>query len=400
MAILGNMQVDPLAYIGLGLLANSGRSTQPQTVGQGLLQGLQLANQAQFSDAQMKRAQVQDKLANMQLQQAQDRQAAISGMFGGTDPNTGITWETGRQGVPQSDRMGMFARAFPEQFGQAYAQNLLPQKPVVVGESLVNPQTGQVVYQGDKQPAPGMVKDASGNWIMSPEYVEAQRKIREAGRNLTQVTVDNKGEFEFEKTYGKGLGERAVADLGAADSARKSIAQLDRLEALTRDFQTGKLAPAKSSVAAWAQELGIDPAKLGIDPNMAVNAQGIEAITNAMTVGQIGAGGFPANNFSDADRAFLQRTMPQLSTTPGGNQVIMQAMRQGFERNIDKEQMWLKARKEGKSYETFMQDWNDYVQKTPIFPRLGDDESGKQAYSSMKPGTVFLAPDGTTRIKR
>lgn len=401
MALLNN--IDPLAYIGLGLLQAGGASTTPQTVGSGLLSGLQTANQAQFAQAQAKRADVADKLANMQLQQAQDRQSAMSTLFGGTDPKSGIAWETGRQGLDPSQNVQAFAKAFPEAYGQVMAQNLGPQKPIAVGEGqvLVDPKTFKPVASGpEKQPYPGAVRDAAGNWTVDPNYLEAQKRIREAGRNLTSVTVDNKGEFEFEKTYGKGLGEKAIGDLGAADAARKSIAQLDRLNALTGDFKTGKLAPTKATVAAWAADLGIDPKALGLDPNSAINAQGIEAITNAMTVGQIGSGGFPANNFSDADRAFLQRTMPQISNTPGGNAIISQAMRQGFERNIEKEQQWLKAREQGKSYETFMQDWNRYVQNTPMFPKIAGDDAGKSAYTALRPGTVFTAPDGSIRVKQ
>ncbi|KAA2234173.1 hypothetical protein [Salinarimonas soli] len=44
-------------------------------------------------------------------------------------------------------------------------------------------------------------------------------------------------------------------------------------------------------------------------------------------VGQIGAGGFPANNFSDADRQFLIETVPALANSPGGNGMILEAMK-------------------------------------------------------------------------
>lgn len=475
-----DLNISPLAYIGLGLLNSSGPSTQPRPLAAGLLQGLQMAQQGQALQNQNKLQGMLAEKTQMDLAQAKDRQAALAGLFGGYDPQSGITWQTGRQASvpdtaglaeqagataaagagdpaqsqqaanptpsnpgpanPMAGQMGMLARAFPEQMAGGILKGMMPRDPVKLGqgESLVDPRTGKTVVQGQVAPVKvgqgeslvdpvtgkrvfdlpakpefrtsfdaqgreivvrvnpdGSLTQVSGSKtdLLSPGAMEQKLGIAAAGRN--QITIDQRADNEFEKNYGKGLSERALTDLSAADAARKSIAQLDRLQALTSDFQTGKLAPAKATVAAWAQDLGVDPAKLGLDPNAAINAQGVEAITNAMTVGQIGAGGFPANNFSNADRTFLQKTVPQIGNTPGGNAIISQAMRQGLERSIEKEQQWLSAREQGKSYEQFMQSWNKYIKDTPVFPKIDSQAN----FAMLRSGTVFTAPDGSVRVK-
>jgi hypothetical protein len=238
--------------------------------------------------------------------------------------------------------------------------------------------------------APGQVNERTGEWkALDPSLakVSVQPNI-----NLPPV------ESEFQKSYGGEMGKAAAKIHDAADNSRTQIQRLQLLDGLLSDVETGKLAPFRSNLGAWAQDLGISPdvlARFGIKPTDPVNSQGITAITNALTVGMIGPGGFPANNFSDADRKFLQETMPQLSNTPGGNRIISQAMRRAAERNIAKEEMWLAANEAGKTYPAFLREWNGYVKATPLFPKVMSAEQMAQLPS----GTVFTAPDGSVRVR-
>lgn len=254
------------------------------------------------------------------------------------------------------------------------------------------------------QPGAVVQRDASGKLsvvekgdTLSPEAFRQKADLARAGR--AETTIDMKGQGEFEKKYEGQLGEMAAEILKGGSAARNRVAQLQQLEALLRESSTGKMAPGRATTAAWVKSLGLSDdtmRSLGMDPNAPMNAEGIRSITNALTVSMIGPGGFPANNFSDADRAFLMETMPQLSSTPEGNRIIVQALRRAAERSIDQEQQWLAARQEKKTFEQFQQQWNDYVRTTPLFPTVDSEE----AFKTLKPGTVFTAPDGTTRVKQ
>ena len=200
--------ISPLAYIGLGLLANSGPSTQPRPLGAGLLQGLQMAQQGQALQNQAKLQGMLAEKTQMELAQAKDRQAALSGLFGGYDPQTGITWETGRQqaqtpatsalaagtaataadaaGVtpaspqpaanPMAGQMGLLTRAFPEQMAGAAMKAMVPDYQVVEGKIL-----------NMKNPSAGFLRDASG------KVIDAKGAQTEIGKALADagITPDN-----------------------------------------------------------------------------------------------------------------------------------------------------------------------------------------------------------------
>lgn len=222
--------------------------------------------------------------------------------------------------------------------------------------------------------------------------------VAQIGKPVSTTQVFMAGENEFEKKYRGGQAEDALEIGKAANAARSLAGRLQQLEGLTRDFETGKLAPARTTISAWAQAIGMSPdamAKIGLRPEDAVTGQSIEAITNALTVGMIGSGGFPANNFSDADRAFLQQTVPQLSKTPGANIIVSQSMKAAADRNIEKERQWLAARRAGVNYDTFSEQWSAYVDKTPLFPVVQSADD----YGRLKSRSVFTDPQGIVRIK-
>lgn len=222
--------------------------------------------------------------------------------------------------------------------------------------------------------------------------------VAHAGRSVNNTQVVMQGEKEFEKKYMGSLGDEAAKIHPAAEAARNTLSRLTQLQSLMRDFETGKLAPARSTAAAWAQALGVSPEvmqRVGLNPSDAVNGQSINAITNTLMISLIGTGGFPANNFSDADRAFLQTTVPQLATTPGANQIITQSMKAAAERNIEKERKWLDARKRGRSFEDFNREWSEYAQSTPLFRQVQNVDE----YNKLPSGSIYTDPQGVVRTK-
>lgn len=295
---------------------------------------------------------------------------------------------------PQTRRM---LAALPDDQLQVALQQLAtrpPPSPMNVNGRLVDPRNpGKVLADYSDTPERlAEIERAKFNATLPG-------RVQVAAASRPQVNVDTRTETEFAKAYGGQLGKDAAAIHDTANAARTNLSRLDLLDSLTGQVETGKLAPTRATLGAWAMELGLTAEamqRLGLDPKMPMNAQGITAVTNALTLGQIGAGGMPANNFSNTDLKFLQETMPQLSNTPGGNRIISQAMRAALQRNVEKEDAWLDANKAGKTYPDFLRDWNKRVKETPLFPRVADEAT----YRTLKPGTVYTAPDGSVRVRQ
>lgn len=235
---------------------------------------------------------------------------------------------------PQTRRM---LSMLPDDQLQAALQQLAtrqPPAPMNINGRLIDPRNpGKVLADYSDSPERlAEIEKAKFNATLP-----GRLQVAAAGR--PQVNVDTRQETEFAKAYGGQLGKDAAAIHDTANAARTNLGRLDLLDSLMGQVETGKLAPTRATLGAWAMELGLTGEamqRLGLDPKMPMNAQGITSITNALTLGQIGSGGMPANNFSNTDLKFLQETMPQLSNTPGGNRIISQAMRAALLRNVEK----------------------------------------------------------------
>ena len=229
-----------------------------------------------------------------------------------------------------------------------------------------------------------------------PADVEAQKlRLAAAGRAQTSLTVDQRTEGEEAKAYGREMGQQAAAVHSEANQARTSLSRLQQFEALSQGFQTGKLAPAQTTVGGWAQALGLDPTKIGVPANAAINGEALRSINNSLTLSLIGSGGMPANNFSNTDRQFISEIVPSLSNTPGANAIIAFGMRKASERTVEKEDMWLAARERGQSYGQFLKDWNAHVKANPIVREVQKPEDA----AALPPGTIYRRPDGQYVIR-
>lgn len=142
----GLLNIDPLMFAAMGLLSNSGPSTTPQPFGKGLLEGLMAAQQAQAMQQQNAMQQMQMQQAQMQMQQMKSRADGMAKLVGGFDPNTGIQWDTGRQGMSSGQQMSALAQANPEAFVAAQVKAMTPNYHVVEGKiiDLNRPQNGFV----------------------------------------------------------------------------------------------------------------------------------------------------------------------------------------------------------------------------------------------------------------
>jgi spore germination cell wall hydrolase CwlJ-like protein len=206
-----------------------------------------------------------------------------------------------------------------------------------------------------------------------PGLMQLAIELKKAGS--TNVTVDNRAENEEAKAIGKAAGERAAETMKAAGSAPRIMQNLGRMENLLGQVSQGKVEPARMTIAAWAQSFGLDDKvaeRLGLDPKAVGTQQAIQALSNELTIGNLGAGGFPSNNFSNADRDFLTGTVPQLANTPEGNAIMIEARRRLAAMDMEKGREWqqFRAANKGKSFDDFETSWNDKIAARNIFADL------------------------------
>lgn len=180
------------------------------------------------------------------------------------------------------------------------------------------------------------------------------------------VDISNKGEGAEAAAAGTDAAKRRSDMLAAADAAPDKIARLNLLGTVLGRTQTGPLAGLQGNVVNVANSLGISPDTikgLGLDPNQAVDNQIAQKLANELVMGSIGAknGGFPASNFSVAERQFIEKTFPNIAAQPGANQAVNDVLVAREQRNIQKGDAWAayKQQQNGQplSYENFEDQW-------------------------------------------
>lgn len=216
-------------------------------------------------------------------------------------------------------------------------------------------------------------------------FEDYQIRLKQAGRQ--QVNINQQAESSFEKAYGTHEAEQAADILAAGDKASTNLQKSALLKNLLTQMQTGKLAPAATTIGAWAQSAGINPSLIGIDPKTPVTGQAINGIANEMVLGKIGKGGFPANNFSEQDRKFMLTTIPQLSDQPGSAAIKLEVSRRLDQLSVMKANEWAAARDQHKTFDQFSSEWRRKMQGMNIFGDLM--QQAKQfapASNSLPPG--------------
>ena len=178
-----------------------------------------------------------------------------------------------------------------------------------------------------------------------PAAISSRGQPRLPGTPQTNVSIDQRGETSFANAYNKDLAEQASALAATPRRSAQTIARLDRAEALLDRFTTGAGANARLSVGALAQQLGVPDSvmsNLGLDRNAVAAGESIRGLTNQLLIGMIGSGGFPAQNFSNADRESLERALVSVANTPGGNRLIIATLRNAARVDQQVGQEWLR----------------------------------------------------------
>lgn len=190
-----------------------------------------------------------------------------------------------------------------------------------------------------------------------------------------QVNVNTKTETAFGQAFGKGEGEAASAlanDVGNA--AASQLQQLDALKSAVAQLQaaggdTGALAKLGLEATRIAQGLGIDPAALGLPAN-AGPAEVINAVSNKLAMearNPAGGAGMPGA-MSDADRAFLSQTVPNLGDSPQGIAMKIDIAAKAAARKAEMSSAWNAYPDQTQAgWSKFKQDWKKYTDANPLF---------------------------------
>ena len=296
-------------------------------------------------------------------------QAAHSKAFGGTQvaaaqppterasydlPQAPVQVADSSGGLPQMTReefikmyKNPYTRGFATELGKQRLKSMTPETTDDIKEYNLAKQQG---YQGS--------------------FVDYMTTMKRSG--ATTITNDMRGERAEQIDIGKGAAGRANATMDRASSASDKLFQLSTLMEMQKRLPTDAMAQAKLTAGQWAKALGISESTLegmGIGKDFIGDAQAFNSITSRMMVDAIGKGGFPANNFSNADRDFLLQTLPKLTNDPRGNRIIMEAAKRSAERDIEKARAWQGYRKANPnaSYDDFELEFRDSVQRADIF---------------------------------
>lgn len=193
----------------------------------------------------------------------------------------------------------------------------------------------------------------------------------------TVVNMDSRMETEYGKEAGRGLAKIHNERITGAEKADAQIATIETMQPLLDAWRaaggdTGATAPLQAAATSVLQSLGLDPADLGL-PVDAGPAQTIQALQKRMAMGSIGQGGMPANNFSEADRKFVEGMQGGLDDTPTGFEGKLFIARKLAERSRVAADFVLDQQADGKNGQQIEAAWRKFVRANPVFNT--DDKS-------------------------
>ena len=197
----------------------------------------------------------------------------------------------------------------------------------------------------------GAIYDAqAGKWIQNPfaksetptddirEYQEAvkqgydgsfmdyQLTIKKAGANSTQIKLPG-DESEYDKTVGKGYGDRFIDIQKEGIGAQKAIMSLNVMEQAMKQpgFYTGTGSDLVKNAKRLATAVGLNAD--GVSDMETFNAMAKQAALETM-------GGSLGTGFSNADRDFVLDQVPTLANSPEGNAKLIAVQKKLAERKL------------------------------------------------------------------
>ena len=140
-------------------------------------------------------------------------------------------------------------------------------------------------------------------------------------------------------------------------------------------------------------------------PDQIADKQVFQAISNQLTLGNLGSGGMPTNNFSNTDRDFVNKIVTNLGDDERSNHIKLEVAAAAKQRNIEKMEAWSEYReansKEGKpaSFTDFEFSWNKSIRNKDMLGHVYK-EAEDILNSSVPPKTGSAAPPAWPRRLR
>lgn len=227
--------------------------------------------------------------------------------------------------------------------------------------------------------------------------IPGKLRVANAGRNLINIAMPP-GETMFQKTLGEEQGKQAAQFVAGQDLALKTIDQVQTYRGLLAQYkaaggQPGKLAPLKNDVSALVQSVGLNPSSFGLETDAGIG-QALQASSNALMMGKLGPGGFPSQNFSDTDRAFLEKTVPRLNQTERGQLMIADIAERTAKRQLEAAQAFSSYPQTEAGFQQFKRDWAKRVAATPLFSQTEIAAAQAEAKAAGAGGATTPAAPG------
>lgn len=231
-------------------------------------------------------------------------------------------------------------------------------------------------------------------------------------RDVTLKPLVNFGgqETERQKKYGGSIGtyygELFTGLQGAAREGRKQSANLDRLDQLLDQTETGFGQEFILKAKKLGETLGFETAGIGTD---VAPAEAAMALSNEMALqlrNPAGGAGMPGS-LSDKDREFLVSMVPGLGQTRGGRKLLIRARKKIAKRAENVAKMARKYhQKNGAIDAGFEDELAEWSEKNPLFTaedfstrekaRLPTPKSAAER-DALASGTYYQSPDGQVR---
>src|SRR3990167_8171625 len=216
----------------------------------------------------------------------------------------------------------------------------------------------------------GDILEAAGGVKDGPQWKKAFGALADkiATHPQPPSTTVNVGQEKAEAaTVGKGYGEMFMTVQQDAVKSQASLNKYARMQQLLTNIQTGKLKPLTKEVSALGESLGFQ-----VDPTLPAQ-QAFDALEKSMALemrNPSGGAGMPGA-MSDQDRSYLEKTVPGLANTKGGNALIIDAAKKMAQRSIDVAKMAREYRKKnGGINEGFFDELQTWAEKHPLFEFL------------------------------
>ena len=173
------------------------------------------------------------------------------------------------------------------------------------------------------------------------------------------VTINNASQTQEQKEIGKDLVAQYRAVRETADNAQGELSSLQQLRGI--NVQSGKLEEVKAGIAAYAQALGIDPAKVGLpDPT---NPQAFIGTAQQLVLRVMQAQKGPQTE-NDAKR--IEQTVANLGNTPAAKDFLIDSAMAVRQRDVERADFYDSWREQKGTYDGARKAWNMYIEKVPL----------------------------------